>query len=159
MKPALVQGEVVEIHGWVMLAKLPAGRYRVKSVGTINGILAYAFARPQGTKVIVVHACDNVDPWLRDSRDDPDINKIIRITNYKSRLLRAGDICPSPGCGHILLVASPSGGYLECPSGHVHAARVRCQSPGCRRIATSFQHYTGFGRKATCEEHDSWPFA
>jgi len=159
-EPALKQGDVVEVFGWVMLSKIEAGRYRIKRVEVHHGLLTYAFAKPNGSKVIINHYCDSVDPWLRTSRDDPDLNKIVRVVmkSQGQRLLAAGDLCPTPDCGHVLMIASPSGGYLECPSGHVHATRIRCQSSGCRRLATSFQFYVGSGHKATCADHDGWPF-
>jgi hypothetical protein len=78
MTPALRQGEIIEVYGFVMLAKLEPGRYRIKRVGSIYGISTYTFARPKGIKAVIVHYSANVDPWLR-ANDDPDLNKIVRV--------------------------------------------------------------------------------
>jgi hypothetical protein len=78
-------------------------------------------------------------------------------TKTSTRLV-AGDPCPTEGCGERLEIASPSGGFVECARKHVHAVRMTCQEPGCRRLATSFTNKVGRGRKATCADHDSWPF-
>jgi hypothetical protein len=78
-------------------------------------------------------------------------------TKLQGRLV-AGDPCPIEGCGERLEIAAPSGAYIECKNRHLHAVRVRCQEPGCRRIATSFVSRSGKVRRATCADHDSWPY-
>ena len=171
MSHKLPRGDLIEVHGWVMLNKLDSGfRYRVKDVGTVNGIPTYSFTRPMGTKVLVVHYAANVDVWLRPE-GDPDKNKIYCISTpvkevvkpeTKPRkqlpMLKAGDACPIEGCGLPLIVASISGSYLECDRGHVHQTRGRCQVKGCRKLATSFTYHKGKGHNMTCADHDSWPF-
>lgn len=82
----LKKGDIVEVHGWVMLEKLEAGKYRVKATGTQSGIDYYDFAKPRGSKTIVRHAITNVDPWVRDA-SNPDLNKIV--------LLTSGAACPT----------------------------------------------------------------
>jgi hypothetical protein len=78
--PKLNVGDIIEVQGFVMLNKLEPGRYRVKSiVRRHQGIDAYFFTRPRGKKVVVGHYVDNVDPWLRPSVSDPDLNKIVKI--------------------------------------------------------------------------------
>jgi len=89
--PALQQGDMIQVFGWVMLNKLDEGRYRVKRVGAIHGQLTYTFARPKGRIGIITHYASNVDPWLRDTAD-PDLNKIVKVnqarTTWKQRSMR-----------------------------------------------------------------------
>ena len=159
MTPALKQGDLVEVHGWVMLNKIDPGIYRIKAVGDLNGLPMYTFARPGGRKGIISHYASFVDGWL-GAADSPNLNKIVRVDSYRKppRRLGAGDLCPTAGCDQRLRIAAPSGGYLECSRGHLHATRMPCDVPGCRRLATSFALYAGRGRRSTCAEHDSWPF-
>jgi hypothetical protein len=90
----------------------------------------------------------------------------VRIEGWKAEVLTTApaprrlqefDPCPTDGCGRELHFASPSGAYLNCTEGHVHATRTRCQEPGCRRLATSFLSSQGGSRKAFCTDHDTWP--
>jgi hypothetical protein len=159
LTPALKQGDLVEVHGWVMLNKIEPGIYKIKTVEDRNGLPAYTFARPGGRKGIITHYAGSVDGWL-GAADSPNLNKIVRVDGYRRppRRLCAGDPCPTAGCDQRLRIASPSGGYLQCRNDHLHATRIKCDVPGCRRLATSFQCYVGRGRRATCAEHDSWPF-
>jgi hypothetical protein len=71
-------GDIVEVQGFVMLAKLDPGRYRIKAVGEWKGIPYYDFALPRGKKIIVRHAVSSVDRWL-SSVENPDINKIFKV--------------------------------------------------------------------------------
>lgn len=66
-------GDVIEVHGHSALAKLDAGCYRILKIDRTKG--TYTFCRPRGTKPVVTHYADNVDPWIRPHHD-PDINKI-----------------------------------------------------------------------------------
>lgn len=80
MNSKLKEGDLVEVHGFVMLAKIEPGRYRIKRVGlTSNGIPYYDFCRPRGHKTIVRHAINSVDPFLRQA-DDPDLNKMVKVS-------------------------------------------------------------------------------
>jgi hypothetical protein len=156
--PTLKQDNIIEIQGWVMLNRLGPGHYRIRDVVKLNGIPMYTFARPRGRRGIISHYCDFVDPWVQPA-GSPHLNKIIIVDGplKRPRYLRSGDPCPTPRCGRRLALASPSGAYLECSEEHVHGTRIRCQEPGCRRLATSFQVHITHGRRATCAEHDTWP--
>lgn len=69
-------GDIIEVHGWVMLAKLDEGKYRVKNVGVYHGIEFYDFSKPRGKKTIVRHATADVDLSVK-GLDNPDNNKIV----------------------------------------------------------------------------------
>lgn len=55
-------GDCIRVHGWVMLAGLDAGDYRVASVSDYHGKPAYSFTKPRGHKTVVRHYAANVDP-------------------------------------------------------------------------------------------------
>jgi hypothetical protein len=73
--PKLKVGDVVTVHGWIMLDKLDAGRYRIAAITEFAGSPTYSFTKPRGTKRIVRHFCHNVDAWIRPLHH-PDGNKI-----------------------------------------------------------------------------------
>jgi len=68
-------GDIITVHGWVMLNKLDSGKYKVKSISKSNGIDVYDFTKPKGNKIIIRHFVDNVDLWVSDT-SNPDLNKI-----------------------------------------------------------------------------------
>ncbi len=73
-------GDIVEVQGWIMFAKLDAGRYRIKNKGTTtHGIDYYDFAKPKGKKTIVRHDAAKIDYCLSDA-DNQDINKIFKVS-------------------------------------------------------------------------------
>jgi hypothetical protein len=57
-------GSVIRVRGFVMLAKLEEGDYRVSSMPPYHGIETYQFTKPKGKKVIVRHPTDSVDLWI-----------------------------------------------------------------------------------------------
>lgn len=75
--PKLQPGDIIEVFGWCMLNKLDPGKYRISKIGTEYGKTVYSFTKPKGTKVIIRHYTDNVDPWVKDA-DNPDLNKIVK---------------------------------------------------------------------------------
>lgn len=75
-EPKLNMGDQIEVHGWIMLSGLPAGKYRIRNRGVWKGTQFYDFTTPRGTKQIVRHACSSVDAWIRDAEDE-DLNKIV----------------------------------------------------------------------------------
>ena len=75
----LKQGDLIQVHGFVMLAKLPEGQYRVKDTKPYGSLEAYTFCRPNGNKTIVRHAADSVDAWIREP-NHPDLNRIEILT-------------------------------------------------------------------------------
>jgi hypothetical protein len=74
----LQTGDLIQVHGWVMLQKVAAGMYRVKKIGSVHGVEFYDFSKPKGKKTIVRHAVNNVDPWLKD-QNNSDLNKIVLV--------------------------------------------------------------------------------
>lgn len=72
----LKSGSIVHIHGWVMLAKLQPGTYRIKAhpPGRYPRSV-YSFYSPRGRRVIVSHYADSVDAWIRRT-GHPDSNRI-----------------------------------------------------------------------------------
>ena len=162
----LHKDDIIEVFGWVMLEKLNPGRYRIKNVGTINGFPTYAFARPKGTKTISTHYCASVDPWLRVSVTDPDINKIVCINCPLPSLspakpvfrppdyLQPGTACPIDACGQPLATALDGRyTYLRCPAGHNHFIRTKCYVTGCREVATRSDLIPGHGYVLVCGDH------
>ena len=73
----LKEGDIIVVHGWVMLNKLDEGSYRVAKISNQHGQQIYDFSRPNGKKIIIRHYADNVDPWVKD-QSNPDINKIVK---------------------------------------------------------------------------------
>jgi len=72
----LQAGDIIEVFGWVMLAKLDAGRYRISKVRErYLSRSIYDFTRPKGKRLIVTHYSENVDAWLRE-KGDADLNRI-----------------------------------------------------------------------------------
>lgn len=70
--PKLEVGDVVCVHGWVMLKGLEDGEcYRVLR----RDAQSYTFARPRGKKPIVRHYITSVDRWLRPAGHG-DLNRI-----------------------------------------------------------------------------------
>ena len=58
-------GDVIEIHGWVMLAELNDGqKYKVASIEKIGHINAYVFTKARGKKVVVIHNTHSVDAMI-----------------------------------------------------------------------------------------------
>lgn len=72
-------GDIIEVHGFVMLEGLNPGRYRVKDIGEYKGIPYYAFTLPKGKKVIVKHKVSSVDYSL-SNQNNPDLNKMFKLT-------------------------------------------------------------------------------
>ncbi|MFW5891193.1 MAG: hypothetical protein ACOCUI_03145 [bacterium] len=75
-EPKLKQGDIIEVHGFVMLRKVE-GKLRVDEVFNYKGILVYRFCKPRGKKTIVCHSVTDVDMWLeREDEDEESLNKI-----------------------------------------------------------------------------------
>ena len=70
-------GDIIDVHGYVMLDKLDEGSYRVKSISSYYHRQCYDFTKPRGKKVIVRHLVDNVDLSIKD-KNNPDLNKIVK---------------------------------------------------------------------------------
>ena len=69
-------GNVILVHGWVMLDGLEDGeKYKVKNTPAYYGNLTYQFTKEKGKKVVARHYCNKVDPWIR-SHNHPDLNRI-----------------------------------------------------------------------------------
>lgn len=64
----LKTGDIIEVHGYVMLNKMPEGKYKVAKIN--NNV--YYFSKAKGKKIIIGHFTHNVDLWISDS----DLNKI-----------------------------------------------------------------------------------
>ncbi len=76
--PKLNVGDIIEVQGFVMFAKLEPGKYRIKGVGRYVGIEYYDFAKPKGTKTVVRHDAAKIDYCL-SSADNPDLNKLFKV--------------------------------------------------------------------------------
>lgn len=71
-------GDVIDVHGWVMLEKME-GRLKVAKISNWPGVgPVYGFKKPRGRKVVVIHPVSRVDFWV-SSDENPDSNKIVRI--------------------------------------------------------------------------------
>jgi hypothetical protein len=68
-------GDVIEVHGWVMLQGLDAGKYVVTRVEEYYGQPTYSFRKRGGRKTAARHYAGQVDAWIRPV-GDPDINRI-----------------------------------------------------------------------------------
>lgn len=60
-------GSIIEVHGWVMLAGLDAGKYKVQSMPEYHGQPTYQFTKPKGKKVVARHYTTSVDAWVSDN--------------------------------------------------------------------------------------------
>lgn len=55
-------GNIIEVHGWVMLKGLEGGnKYKVSRVSKRSGKDVYWFSKPRGKKEIVGHYAHDVD--------------------------------------------------------------------------------------------------
>lgn len=75
----LKEGDVINVHGFVMLQKLEQGQYRIARISERFKQKVYEFAKPKGKKIIVRHYANSVDGWIK-TQDDENINKIVRET-------------------------------------------------------------------------------
>ena len=75
-QPKLAVGDVIEVHGWVMLAKLDPGQYRIKAITKHGKYPCYDFMKPKGRNVVVRHYAHKVDGWIDTNGTNPDLNKI-----------------------------------------------------------------------------------
>ena len=69
-------GIQIEVHGWVMLKKVPAGRYRILIARGQGNMPIFWFFRPKGKKAIIGHYADDVIVWTKPA-DHPNLNKIV----------------------------------------------------------------------------------
>lgn len=77
--PKLKVGDVLEVHGWVMLEKLEdGGFYKVQKIRKRHGKTVYYFCKPKGFKTVVGHYAHSVDSSIRDEGHG-DLNKITLI--------------------------------------------------------------------------------
>lgn len=83
-RPKLAVDDIIEVHGWPMLAKLDPGQYRVSAVGKYGQSNCYSFTKPKGTKVIVRHYAHKVDGWIDTNGTNPDLNKITIVKEAKN---------------------------------------------------------------------------
>lgn len=61
-------GDVILVHGWVMLKKLEDGQlYRVQSTPDHFGFATYQFTKPKGKKVVIRHYAHDVDAWITNN--------------------------------------------------------------------------------------------
>lgn len=84
MQSKLKLGDVILIHGWVMLAGLEDGcAYRVIKTEPYRGEPTYTFKRVGGRKLVRHYACGSrgVDLWIDEG--SPDTNWI-EITSQKN---------------------------------------------------------------------------
>ncbi len=68
-RTCLTVGDIIEVRGYVMLAGLDAGFYRVKSVSLYYGKPSYTFTKPRGRKPVARHYTCSVDSWLGHAGD------------------------------------------------------------------------------------------
>lgn len=69
----LKTGDIIRVHGFVMLAKLEDGQnYRVQSTPTFYGEPTYQFTKARGKKFIARHLASSVDMCISDK----DLNRI-----------------------------------------------------------------------------------
>lgn len=62
-------GDIVEVHGFVMLSKMK-GKLKVAYADVYQGEKhAYWFTRPKGIKPIVGHLVSDVDAWIENGSD------------------------------------------------------------------------------------------
>lgn len=55
-------GDVIQVHGWVMLEKLNDGeKFKVDKISKVGFDNIYWFTKPQGTKIIIGHKVTSVD--------------------------------------------------------------------------------------------------
>ncbi len=78
MKNAL-PGFLIEVHGWVMLKKVPAGKYRIVLGPGPGSMSVFWFHKPKGKKVIIGHYADDVACWIKPA-SHPNHNKIVVLT-------------------------------------------------------------------------------
>jgi hypothetical protein len=76
MKKPSLAGIQVEVHGWVMLAKVKAGKYRMVLTKGPGNMSIFWFFKPKGTKCIIGHYADDVSVWCKPA-DHPNLNKIV----------------------------------------------------------------------------------
>ena len=77
--PKLKVGDQIQVFGWVMLHKLEEGEYQVMEIKSTPVGPAYVFRRKRAKKRGPTHYVAKVEAWLRDSAEDPDLNKIVII--------------------------------------------------------------------------------
>lgn len=74
-------GDIIQVHGYVMLAKLEGeNRYRVAKISEYGGAPTYAFSLPRGNKIIVRHYASSVDARISNREDE---NRITIVDNTK----------------------------------------------------------------------------
>lgn len=73
--PKLAVGTIIRVHGWVMLAKLGEGEYRVSKISTFFDKQTYEFTKKLGKKRIASHYVRSVDLWVKN-RGGSDLNWI-----------------------------------------------------------------------------------
>jgi hypothetical protein len=64
----LKAGDIIEVHGWIMLKGLTEGKWKVKEVKPFGGTPAYYLTRPRGKKVIGFYY-HQIDGCIRDTED------------------------------------------------------------------------------------------
>jgi hypothetical protein len=64
----LKEGDIIEVHGWVMLKGLTAGKWKVKEVKLYGGTMAYYFTKLRGKKVLGFY-WHQIDGCIRDTED------------------------------------------------------------------------------------------
>ena len=62
--PKLAVGTIIRVHGWLMLARLEEGDYKVSEISEFMGEPTYVFTKRRGKKRIVSHYCRKVDFWV-----------------------------------------------------------------------------------------------
>ena len=61
-------GDVIQIHGWVMLSRLNDGdKLKVAKITKEGFVSVYWFTKPKGKKLIVGHKTSNVDSAIHDN--------------------------------------------------------------------------------------------
>lgn len=64
-------GNIIEVHGWVMLKNLEGGnKYKVTRVDKVHGRNAYFFSKARGKKEVVGHYINNVDMMINPSNNN-----------------------------------------------------------------------------------------
>lgn len=73
--PKIEKSAIVRVYGWVMLANVDEGRYRVVNMGDDT----YQFYRPRGKKPLTRHYANSVDHWIKPNGTDNNGIEIVEV--------------------------------------------------------------------------------
>lgn len=81
MSHKLQVGDIIKVHGWVMLRDLEDGcSYRIARIFDSFGRSVYEFSKPRGRKRLFGHYADSVDSWINDRDDNNRIELVTSLT-------------------------------------------------------------------------------